>query len=65
MKQVIATQNERLDEIVLREYGTLSVFEKVLEANIDISSRVYLEMGDVINLPTIAKQEKQEEDSLW
>jgi phage tail protein X len=66
MKKISATQNERLDSIVLREYGTLSVFEKVLEVNQHLSEKVFLQIGDIVNIPVIEiVKAPKEEDELW
>lgn len=66
MKKILATEKERLDEIVYREYKTLEVFEKVLEHNPHLTSKIILNMGEIVNLPIISiKKENEKEESLW
>lgn len=67
MKKVIATQNERLDEIVHREYKRLQdVFEKVLDANKHLTGKVTLDLGDIVYLPVITLVKTQtKDDELW
>jgi len=67
MKQIIAQKGDRLDQIVYKEYGTLKVIDKVLEANPQLKSKVLLEDGDIINIPiiTIPKESIKEVQALW
>lgn len=65
MNQVIASDNQRLDEIVYKEYGTLEFFVDVLEKNQHLTNKVILKMGDVVNLPVVIKTKVVKEDSLW
>jgi phage tail protein X len=66
MKKIIASQNQRLDEIVLSEYGTLSVFEKVLESNKHLSEKIFLQRGDEVNIPVIEIEKAPiKDDELW
>jgi len=67
MKQIIAQKGDRLDQIVYKEYGTLKVIDKVLEANPQLKSKVLLEDGDIINIPiiTIPKESIKEVKALW
>lgn len=67
MKQIIAQNGDRLDQIVYEQYKTLSVIDKVLEANTHLKNKVILEDGDVINIPviTIAKETIKKVKTLW
>lgn len=67
MKQVIAQNGDRLDQIVYQEYSTLKVMDKVLEANTHLKNKVLLEDGDVINIPVvyIPKETVKEVQALW
>lgn len=67
MKQIIAQNGDRLDQIVYEKYKTLSVMDKVLEANTHLKNKVILEDGDVINIPviTIAKETIKKVKTLW
>ena len=67
MRQIIAQKGDRLDQIVYKEYGTLKVIDKVLEANPQLKSKVLLEDGDIINIPiiTIPKESIKEVQALW
>lgn len=67
MKQIIAQNGDRLDQIVYKQYKTLSVIDKVLEANTHLKNKVILEDGDVINIPviTIAKETIKKVKTLW
>ena len=67
MKQIIAQKGDRLDQIVYKEYGTVKVIDKVLEANPQLQSKVLLKDGDVINIPVIAipKESIKEVHALW
>ncbi|MBD3842592.1 MAG: tail protein X, partial [Campylobacterales bacterium] len=53
MKQIIAQNGDRLDQIVYKEYGTLKVIDKVLEENTHLKYKVLLEDGDVVNIPVV------------
>ncbi len=64
MMQTKAKYGERLDQIVFREYKTLDYFEKVLEANPKIANKMFLDEGDIVNLP-ILKIDKKKLESLW
>lgn len=67
MKQIIAQNGDRLDQIVYEQYKTLSVMNKVLEANTHLKNKVILVDGDVINIPviTIAKETIKKVKTLW
>ncbi len=66
MKQVIASDKQRLDEIVYKEYGTLEFMEIVLDHNPHLTSKLVLNTKDVVNIPIIKKKKDEEkEDALW
>lgn len=67
MKTYTAQNGDRLDQIVFREYGTLKVFEKVVEANPKLKNRTILQDGEEINLPviTIEKTKIKKVKALW
>jgi phage tail protein X len=65
MATVIAQQNDRLDQIVYAEYGTLDVFENVLESNPALVTKIFLDAGDVVNLPTYTIDKSQQVRTLW
>lgn len=66
MKEIVLEEPMRLDLIVLEHYKTLSVYEKVLEANTHLGSKVILAAGDVVKLPVLMiEKEEVLEDSLW
>ncbi len=55
----IAEENKRLDEIVYSYYGSLEHFQKVLELN--NITKVFLPLGDVIELPDIEDLEDEKD----
>jgi len=65
VEYVTAQKGDRLDEIVFTHYGTLEVFEIVLEENRPISTKLYLEYGDIVWLPQIIIEQEIEAKSLW
>ena len=65
MKQIKATQNERLDTVVFREYKSLDNFGKVLEQNKHLQNKAVLSDGDIINLPILETVIKKEVSALW
>lgn len=67
MRTYTAQNGDRLDQIVFKEYGSLKVFEKVVEANPGLKNRTILQDGEVINLPvvTIEKTKIKEVKTLW
>lgn len=67
MKQIIAQNGDRLDQIVYQEYGTLKVMDKVLEENTHLKYKVLLEDGDVVNIPVvyIPKETIKKVQALW
>lgn len=67
MKTIDAQEGERLDQITFREYGTLDVFDKVIEANPDLTSKLVLEHGDKVNIPIVEYERytAKEVKTLW
>lgn len=65
MKKVEASDNQRLDEIVYEQYGTLEFMEIVLENNPHLTTKLVLNIGDVVYLPTVDKTIEIKEDELW
>jgi len=67
MRTIIAQKGDRLDQIVYKEYGTLTIFDKVLEANTHLATKPILSDGDVVNIPVIQikRQTTKEVKSLW
>lgn len=67
MSEYIAKEGERIDQIVYAVYGTLDVFNEVLEANIDLADKIELEAGDIVYLPDIKRDTTtlKDEKSLW
>ena len=65
MVTYIAKEGDVLDWIVWRHYGTISVLEKVMEANPNITDEK-LSAGTVVNLPYIEVTQKNiSEVRLW
>ena len=58
MNKYIAKDNERLDSVVYRFYGSLEYFSMGLEANPKLNP--LLKRGDVVSLPAIEKKERIE-----
>lgn len=67
MRTITAQKGDRLDQIVYKEYGTLTIFDKVLEANTHLATKPILSDGDVVNIPVIKikRQTTKEVKSLW
>jgi phage tail protein X len=67
MKTYIAELGDRLDQITFKEYGTLKVYDKLLEANKHLVTKIKLSDGDIVNLPVIEipKETIKEVKSLW
>jgi len=67
VSEYIAKEGERIDQIVYAVYGTLDVFNEVLEANIDLADKIELEAGDIVYLPDIKRDTTtlKDEKSLW
>ena len=55
MREYIATQGERLDQIIYREYKSLdkNVVNEVLKANSHLLTKLILDAFDVVYLPEI------------
>lgn len=60
MNLTITQENKRLDEIVYNYYGSLEHFQKVLELN--NITKVFLDLGDVIELPDIKELEEKKDE---
>ncbi|WP_151946925.1 tail protein X [Aliarcobacter butzleri] len=60
MNLTITQKNKRLDEIVYNYYGSLEHFQKVLELN--NITKVFLDLGDVIELPDIEELEEKKDE---
>lgn len=53
MKHAVATDGDRLDQIIFAHYGTLSVMNEVMMSNAHLLKKVILESGDKVYLPEI------------
>lgn len=51
MEAVVIQENQRLDEIVFAHYGNLDHFDDVVEKNEHLSSKLFLSLGDKVELP--------------
>lgn len=66
MKYTIATQGDRLDQIVYQHYKTLEVLNEVMMSNPDLLNNPILNAGDLVMLPEIAIEAQPETGvSLW
>lgn len=66
MKRTVATQGDRLDQIIYTYYGTLDVMNEVMMSNVNLLSKTILDAGDVVYLPDISAPEQPETGvSLW
>lgn len=67
MRTVVAQAGDRLDQIAYKEYGTLTIFDKVMEANTHLATKPVLSDGDIVNIPVIEikKETTKEVKSLW
>lgn len=67
MKEYIATQGERLDQIIYREYKSLdkNVVNEVLKANPHLLTKLVLDAFDVVYLPEIEIKPSIEDKALW
>lgn len=67
MKHTIATQGDRLDQIIYQHYGTLDVMNEVMMQNTHLMSKPILQSGDKVYLPDIdvAAQSETVGVSLW
>jgi phage tail protein X len=58
MKKYIASEGERLDTIIYKHYGTLTVFAQVLAFNARL--KPILKDKDIVYLPVIKIEPKKE-----
>jgi phage tail protein X len=65
MKQYKAENGDRLDQIIYKEYKTLSVFDKVIAYNPILATKPILSDGDLVNLPTIDIKITPKAKKLW
>lgn len=66
MRHTVATQGDRLDQIIYAAYKTLDVMNEVMMANSHLMSKPILSDGDKVYLPTIVKSLEPEKGvSLW
>lgn len=66
MKYAIATQGDRLDQIVYQYYKTLDVLGEVMMSNPDLLNKPILDEGDRVALPDITIEAQSETGvSLW
>lgn len=66
MKYAIATQGDRLDQIIFAHYGTLDVMNEAMMANPHLLAKPILDEGDRVALPDIAIEAQSETGvSLW
>ncbi|MFA6608906.1 MAG: tail protein X [Candidatus Paceibacterota bacterium] len=66
MKYAIATQGDRLDQIVYQYYKTLDVLGEVMMSNPDLLNKPILDKGDRVALPDITIEAQSETGvSLW
>lgn len=64
--KVKALQGDTLDQLCHRHYGsTKGVTEAVLKANPGLSGLVFLEAGQLVEMPDISTQPAQEMVQLW
>lgn len=67
MKHTIATQGDRLDQIIYQHYDTLDVMNEVMIANVHLLRKAILDNGDKVYLPDIdvTPQSETEGVNLW
>ena len=67
MIEYIATQGERLDQIIYREYKSLdkNIVNEVLKANPHLLTKFVLDAFDVVYLPEIEIKPSTEDKALW
>lgn len=66
MMHTIATQGDRLDQIIYAYYGTLDVMNEVMMSNPHLMSTPILSTGDKVYLPDIIKPVQAETGmNLW
>lgn len=63
MRKYIAKDDDRLDTIVYKYYGTLDVFAEVLSVNSHLDA--ILNAGDIVYLPEITIQADNKANALW
>ncbi len=54
MRHTVATQGDRLDQIIYTVYKTLSVMNEVMINNSHLMNKPILDDGDIVYLPDIA-----------
>lgn len=66
MRHTVATQGDRLDQIIYAFYGTLDVMNEVMISNSHLMSKTILSDGDIVYLPEITISTPIESGvSLW
>lgn len=66
MRHTIATQGDRLDQIIYQYYGTLNVMNEVMMSNVHLLSKTILDAGDEVYLPDITAPSQTESGvNLW
>lgn len=66
MKQITAQNGDRLDQLANDEYGNLSHFDEVMEANQHLATKPVLDDGDIVYLPVITiVAEEIKVQTLW
>ncbi len=66
MKQITAQNGDRLDQLANDEYGNLSHFDEVMEANQHLATKPVLDDGDIVYLPAITiVAEEIKVQTLW
>ncbi len=67
MNHTLATQGDRLDQIIYAHYGTLDVMNEVMMANVHLLHKAILDNGDKVYLPDIdvTPQSKTAGVNLW
>jgi phage tail protein X len=66
MRHTIATQGDRLDQIIMAFYKTLTVMNEVMMSNSHLMNKPILDDGDKVYLPDIVAPTPTETGvSLW
>jgi len=66
MRHTLATQGDRLDQIIYTVYKTLDVMNEVMISNPHLMSKPILDDGDIVYLPDIiAVVQPKTGVSLW
>jgi hypothetical protein len=65
MNKYVAKDGDRLDSIVLANYGSLKPMSLVMESNQDILGKEHLDSGDVVILPFWQPPNINEVKALW